>query len=95
MSAFHLVSVEFSTRGGFDSLLVYTFFFCEHPLLDRTFPLPLMRAFSAVRSVIIARVLGLQEFWRAVSLRLGSKCTAATHSGVHIRAKTANAHQLE
>ena len=40
MSAFHLLSVEFSTRGGFDSLLVYIFLFSEHPLLDRTFTLP-------------------------------------------------------
>ena len=80
MSAFHLLSVESSTRGGFDSLLVYVFLFRGHPLLDRTFTLPLMHAFAEVRSVI-ARVHWPQEFWRAISLRLGSKCSAATHSG--------------
>jgi len=55
MSAFHLLSVEFSTRGGFDSLLVYSFLLAFLLISFAATPLLLMHVHLAIVPLIIMR----------------------------------------
>jgi hypothetical protein len=68
MSAFHLLSVEFSTRGGFDSLLVYYFLFSSlSPGRNDRIPLP-MHSFMFIVLLVIG---GASEHIWTLSLRVG------------------------